>query len=121
VAYKGCRVEIVGFRSNTAPKLIDVADCFIDLGEIAERVRKELPHGMKYEERDLHVSQQPPPPAAFIEPEPLAAPCSPPVELPTPDIHAFHPPIGSIIEAGAADSLDQFGPGADFIRVTDDQ
>ena len=33
VAYKGCRVEVAGFRSNTAPKLIDVADCFIDLGE----------------------------------------------------------------------------------------
>ncbi|MDT5296151.1 MAG: hypothetical protein QOJ76_3031, partial [Acidobacteriota bacterium] len=26
VAYKGCRVEVAGFRSNTAPKLIDVAD-----------------------------------------------------------------------------------------------
>ncbi|PYS26406.1 MAG: NYN domain-containing protein, partial [Acidobacteria bacterium] len=51
VAYKGCRVEIAGFRSNTAPKLIDVADCFIDLGEIAERVRKDFAHGVKYEER----------------------------------------------------------------------
>ena len=36
VAYKGCRVEVAGFRSNTAPRLIDVADFFIDLGEIAE-------------------------------------------------------------------------------------
>ena len=44
VAYKGCRVEIAGFRSNSAPKLIDVADCFIDLGEIADRVRKEFVH-----------------------------------------------------------------------------
>jgi uncharacterized LabA/DUF88 family protein len=42
VAYKGCRVEIAGFRSNTAPKLIDVADYFIDLGEIADRVRKKF-------------------------------------------------------------------------------
>lgn len=49
VAYKGCRVEVAGFRSNTAPKLIDVADYFIDLGEIAEKVRKELPHGKYYE------------------------------------------------------------------------
>src|SRR6476620_8583600 len=71
VAYKGCRVEIVGFRSNTAPKLIDVADCFIDLGEIAEKVRKEFPHGLKYEDRDIHVSRQPPPPASFIEPVPV--------------------------------------------------
>jgi uncharacterized LabA/DUF88 family protein len=121
VAYKGCRVEVVGFRSNTAPKLIDVADCFIDLGEIAERVRKEFAHGIKDDERDLHVSHQPPPPASFIEPEALPPPCSSPTEIPAPDVHAFHPPIGSIIEAGAADGLDQLNPGSDFIRVTDDQ
>src|SRR2546423_14462318 len=54
VAYKGCRVEIAGFRSNTAPKLIDVSDYFIDLGEIAEKVRKEITHGSRYDERDLH-------------------------------------------------------------------
>jgi len=41
VAYKGCRVEVAGFRSNTAPRLIDVADFFIDLGEIAELIRKD--------------------------------------------------------------------------------
>jgi uncharacterized LabA/DUF88 family protein len=122
VAYKGCRVEVVGFRSNTAPKLIDVADCFIDLGEIAEKVRKEFTHGIKDEERDLHVSHQPPPPASFIETATLPPPpCSPPTEIPAADIHAFHPPIGSIIEAGASDGLDQFSPGGDFIRVTDDQ
>jgi uncharacterized LabA/DUF88 family protein len=44
VAYKGCRVEVAGFRSNTAPKLIDVSDYFIDLGEIADKVRKEHSH-----------------------------------------------------------------------------
>lgn len=42
VAYKGCRVEIAGFRSNTAPRLIDVADFFIDLGDIAELIRKDV-------------------------------------------------------------------------------
>jgi uncharacterized LabA/DUF88 family protein len=45
VAYKGCRVEVAGFRSNTAPKLIDVADFFIDLGDIAELVRKDISSG----------------------------------------------------------------------------
>ncbi|HEV7843685.1 MAG TPA: NYN domain-containing protein [Pyrinomonadaceae bacterium] len=54
VAYKGCRVEVAGFRSNTAPKLIDVADFFIDLGDIADKVRKEVSHGVRYDERDLH-------------------------------------------------------------------
>ncbi|MFN6963619.1 MAG: NYN domain-containing protein [Pyrinomonadaceae bacterium] len=41
VAYKGCRVEVAGFRSNSAPKLIDVADFFIDLGDIADLIRKD--------------------------------------------------------------------------------
>jgi len=55
VAYKGCRVELAGFRSNTAPKLIDVADYFIDLGDIADKVRKDFSHGVpRYDEGDLH-------------------------------------------------------------------
>ena len=120
VAYKGCRVEIAGFRSNTAPKLIDVADCFIDLGEIAERVRKDFPHGSKYEDREIHVSQQPPPPPPFIEPVSTDPPCTPP-PIDAPVDQPFHPPIGSIIEASAPREIDQFAPGADFIRVTDDQ
>ena len=57
-------------------------------------------YGMKYEERDLQCGDAP--------------------QIPAPDVHAFHPSIGSIIEAGD-DGLDQFGPGTDFIRVTDDQ
>jgi uncharacterized LabA/DUF88 family protein len=58
VAYKGCRVEVAGFRSNTAPKLIDVADYFIDLGEIADKVRKEPTHSHRYYEN--HTQEQPP-------------------------------------------------------------
>ncbi len=49
VAYKGCRVEVAGFRSNTAPRLIDVADFFIDLGDIAELVRKDATQGGHYD------------------------------------------------------------------------
>src|SRR5215211_1317840 len=49
VAYKGCRVEVAGFRSNTAPRLIDVADFFIDLGDIAELVRKDASQTDEYE------------------------------------------------------------------------
>ena len=61
VAYKGCRVEVAGFRSNTAPKLIDVADYFIDLGEIAEKVRKEASHaGNRYYEHHPHHDDHPP-------------------------------------------------------------
>jgi uncharacterized LabA/DUF88 family protein len=49
VAYKGCRVEVAGFRSNTAPRLIDVADFFIDLGDIAELVRKDISQSGQYD------------------------------------------------------------------------
>jgi uncharacterized LabA/DUF88 family protein len=49
VAYKGCRVEVAGFRSNTAPRLIDVADFFIDLGDIAELIRKDSSQAGDYE------------------------------------------------------------------------
>jgi hypothetical protein len=42
VAYKGCRVEVAGFRSNTAPRLIDVGDFFIDLGDIAHLIKKDI-------------------------------------------------------------------------------
>jgi len=116
VAYKGCRVEIVGFRSNTAPKLIDVADCFIDLGEIADNVRKEFPHGLRYEDRDIHVSRQPEPPAPFIEPVPEIATITPPCSEVD---DQFQPTIGSIIEGNEGVGLST--ACADFIRVTDDQ
>lgn len=49
VAYKGCRVEVAGFRSNTAPRLIDVADFFIDLGEISELIRKDITQSGEYD------------------------------------------------------------------------
>ncbi len=49
VAYKGCRVEVAGFRSNTAPRLIDVADFFIDLGDIADLIRKDSSQAGEYD------------------------------------------------------------------------
>jgi uncharacterized LabA/DUF88 family protein len=72
VAYKGCRVEVAGFRSNTAPKLIDVADFFIDLGDIADRVRKDV-HGQRYYE-GMQPSYIPPTESEPIMPiqEPLS-------------------------------------------------
>lgn len=62
VAYKGCRVEVAGFRSNSAPRLIDVADFFIDLGEIAHLIRKDGDHPADYEMPSFlppgHVGQE---------------------------------------------------------------
>ena len=40
VAYKGVRVELAGFRSNTSPRLIDVADQFIELDAHIEEITK---------------------------------------------------------------------------------
>src|SRR3982750_1487459 len=54
VAYKGCRVEVAGFRSNTAPRLTDVGDFFIDLGDIAEMIRKDSGQGARYYEQHPH-------------------------------------------------------------------
>lgn len=113
VAYKGCRVEIAGFRSNTAPKLIDVADYFIDLGDIADKVRKELPHGVRYDE-----TGQP----AFLHNG---------TDAHVDDGHAshdgthpngFHPaPARSVIEPDHDEEAEQFDSAHDMIRVTDDR
>lgn len=62
VAYKGCRVEVAGFRSNTAPKLIDVADFFIDLGEIGDMVRKDSSQDSHYEIPSFEPPEDLPPP-----------------------------------------------------------
>ena len=104
VAYKGCRVEIAGFRSNTAPKLIDVADYFIDLGEIADKVRKEMPHGVRYDETS---------PAAFM----------PHNGDSSPDGHrdGYQPsPVRPVIEPEMDDEADQFETPSELIRVTDE-
>lgn len=108
VAYKGCRVEVAGFRSNTAPKLIDVADYFIDLGDIAEQVRKEWHHGPRYDERELHGLGQ------------LRDPLEPPPYLPH-DMVAAHnyQPSNSMLPL--KEEEEPYDPSHEFIRVTDDQ
>jgi uncharacterized LabA/DUF88 family protein len=111
VAYKGCRVEVAGFRSNSAPKLIDVADYFIDLGEIADKVRKEIHHGGRYDERYLHEEDAHPP--AFIPPE---------VEpiLVDEDGNGFQASAAIIIEQHIEETVDGFDSTVDLIRVTDE-
>jgi hypothetical protein len=108
VAYKGCRVEIAGFRSNTAPKLIDVSDYFIDLGEIADKVRKEISHGTRYDERDLHC----PMPAQYLQDQ-MEMPKSQP-----PD--AYETAMRVVIEAEIEEEAAEFEAATEFIRITDD-
>ena len=105
VAYKGCRVEIAGFRSNTAPKLIDVSDYFIDLGEIADKVRKEITHGTRYDERDLHEL---PPQYLHDQLEMQKQP------------EAYEPAMRVMIQAQIEEEADEFEAATEFIRITDD-
>lgn len=111
VAYKGCRVEVAGFRSNTAPKLIDVADYFIDIGDIADRVRKDYSNGFRYDD----ISVQP----AFDQSLPAAAPPNAAAENFTGSSPngfqvaplAYEPQFPAKLDASAEENL---------VRVTDD-
>jgi hypothetical protein len=99
-------VEIAGFRSNTAPKLIDVADYFIDLGDIADKVRKEISHGTRYDERELH--------------EPLPAPyMDEPCQLPQP-AEGFQATMRVALETDIDEDAAEFEAATEFIRITDD-
>ena len=104
VAYKGCRVEVAGFRSNTAPRLIDVADFFIDLGDIAEMIRKDVTQPGGYDV------------PSFVPPE----------ELPLPDIlrnqgreNAARPPRPLPVEPAYVD--DESDGIDEFVRIRDDR
>lgn len=107
VAYKGCRVEVAGFRSNTAPKLIDVADYFIDLGEIADRVRKDAIHGHRYDERDIHEQQ----PTQYLHEQ---------IQLQETDDDGYQSSLRVVLEATIENEAEEFGKAADFIRITDE-
>jgi uncharacterized LabA/DUF88 family protein len=113
VAYKGCRVEVAGFRSNTAPKLIDVADYFIDLGDIADKVRKEVSHGVRYDERDLHEETSH---NVFIQNGVVSS------SEPDSNSAGYTSTTVSrvVIEADLDEETDVFESSPDLIRVTDD-
>jgi uncharacterized LabA/DUF88 family protein len=138
VAYKGCRVEVAGFRSNTAPKLIDVADYFIDLGDIAHKVRKEPSHSHRYYENhaphDNHVPHDTHAPVNAYANHHAQAPQDDDVL----DAHARELLCDAEAERDAARRTEEFDEsvpqliaepveaeaapkGSDFIRVTDDQ
>ena len=106
VAYKGCRVEVAGFRSNTAPKLIDVADYFIDLGEIADRVRKEVSQGHRYDERGVPVQQ----PTQYLHEQ---------IHIAGTTDDVYQSALRVVLETTIDEDTEPFG-GAEFIRITDD-
>lgn len=97
VAYKGCRVEVAGFRSNTAPRLIDVADFFIDLGDIAELIRKDSSQSGDYEV------------PSFVPPE----------EMPVPELVRGRDNIGRGPRVSNRGPLQE--KNSEPVRVNDDQ
>lgn len=133
VAYKGCRVEVAGFRSNTAPKLIDVADYFIDLGEIADKVRKEANHSHRYYENHSHDPQ--PAPHAFANNSPVPNGDDQILShveefLGDEDVardnirerpDEFDEPVAPLASDPGLGEDEQFPNRSDFVRVTDDQ
>lgn len=108
VAYKGCRVEIAGFRSNTAPKLIDVADYFIDLGEIADRVRKDIGHAARYDEPEM-LEQQP---AHYLHEQ---------IHLQQATDDGFQSTMHVVVDTTIESDAEEFEGAGEFIRVTDEQ
>ena len=133
VAYKGCRVEVAGFRSNTAPKLIDVADYFIDLGDIADKVRKENSHSHRYPENNHHHAPEPQPAPAPAPAIPHAAPAALAPAAPCAeeeeetdrsrrrDEEIDEQAARALADLAFEEDATRFGANADFIRVTDDQ
>lgn len=104
VAYKSCRVEVSGFRSNTAPRLIDVADFFIDLGDIAELIRKDITQVGDYDV------------PSFVPPE----------EMPMDNIvrsngRAQPPSITQDVAVERHFSGENDENAADFVRIKDDR
>jgi uncharacterized LabA/DUF88 family protein len=57
VAYKGVRVELAGFRSNTSPRLIDVADQFIELDAHIDEITKADSRHFSHNHNHNHHSQ----------------------------------------------------------------
>jgi uncharacterized LabA/DUF88 family protein len=106
VAYKGCRVEIAGFRSNTAPKRIDVADYFIDLGEIADSVRKDHIQGHRYDEREIHEQ-----PTQYLHEQ---------IQIEEGADGSYQSSLRVVLETTLEEEAEEITAGTDFIRITDE-
>src|SRR5215217_9700824 len=77
IAYRGVRVEVCGFRGNTSPRLIDVADRFVDFDGVINEI-------CKAESRYASFGQQRPPQAGRYAPAVQPAQPAPPQSVPAP-------------------------------------
>jgi len=89
IAYKGVRVEVCGFRGNTSPRLIDVADRFVDFdGVIAEICKAESRYASYGQQHQQHP-QRPATGGRYGAPSPTVPPSIP---LPVETIEQAQPP-----------------------------
>lgn len=124
IAYKGVRVEIAGFRANTSPRLIDVADRYIDFdGVIADICKAESRYAYgahtRSPQRVTGAGMQAFQPAQPPPPVPAVVPADEFVEAP-----ASQPSVGAV-GAVAGMTTDEASPGAPpldppMTRVTDE-
>jgi hypothetical protein len=84
-----------------------VADYFIDLGEIADKVRKEVNHGIRYDERDLHDHV----PSEYLQDQ---------MQMQEAPSEVFQAAMRVVIEAEMEQEDAEFQAASEFIRVTDD-
>ena len=86
-----------------------MSDYFIDLGEIADKVRKEISHGTRYDERDLHDPMS----AQYLQDQ-LEMQKSQPAD-------GFQHAMRVMIEAEIEEEAAEFEAATEFIRITDEQ
>jgi hypothetical protein len=85
-----------------------VSDYFIDLGEIADKVRKEISHVTRYDERDLHEHL----PAHYLQDQ-MQIPKTPP--------DAFQTAMRVVLETEIdEEEAAEFQAASEFIRITDE-
>jgi uncharacterized LabA/DUF88 family protein len=86
IAYRGVRVEVAGFRGNTSPRLIDVADRFTDFDSVIHEICKpESRYASFAQQRPPHASRYAPAPPA-VQPAQPAPPAPQPVQPLPPDL-----------------------------------
>jgi hypothetical protein len=84
-----------------------VADYFIDLGEIADRVRKDPIHGHRYDERDIHEQQ----PTQYLHEQ---------IQIDESTDDGYQSSLRVVLETTIDEEAEQFGAAEEFIRITDE-
>jgi uncharacterized LabA/DUF88 family protein len=93
IAYKGVRVEVAGFRGNTSPRLIDVADRFVDFDGVISEICKAESRYASYGQQHTRAATggRYGPPQSAVPPVQPAQPVPP--TPPAPAVMPVQPPL----------------------------